>query len=118
MKNQSGNWSIPFAKPQPGKAKWWRRRDSNPRPQHCERCALPTELLPHIILVLYFFVVIPDVNKQILNLALCLQFLNQLLFCIPKFFRKRNMIKMRIHKTFHTRIEPIYILHSSFPYFL
>ena len=26
---------------------WWRRRESNPRPQHCERCALPTELRPH-----------------------------------------------------------------------
>ena len=27
--------------------KKWRRRDSNPRPQRCERCALPTELRPH-----------------------------------------------------------------------
>ena len=27
----------------------WRRRDSNPRPQRCERCALPTELRPHIM---------------------------------------------------------------------
>ena len=26
---------------------WWRRWGSNPRPQHCERCALPTELRPH-----------------------------------------------------------------------
>lgn len=26
---------------------WWRQRDSNPRPQRCERCALPTELCPH-----------------------------------------------------------------------
>ena len=26
---------------------WWRRGDSNSRPQHCERCALPTELRPH-----------------------------------------------------------------------
>ena len=26
--------------------KWWRRRDSNPRPPRCERGALPTELLP------------------------------------------------------------------------
>src|SRR5882724_8857635 len=25
---------------------WWRRRGSNPRPSHCERDALPTELLP------------------------------------------------------------------------
>ena len=24
----------------------WSRRGSNPRPQHCERCALPTELRP------------------------------------------------------------------------
>ena len=27
--------------------KKWRRRESNPRPQRCERCALPTELRPH-----------------------------------------------------------------------
>ncbi len=26
---------------------WWRQRDSNPRPQRCERCALPAELCPH-----------------------------------------------------------------------
>ena len=26
---------------------WWRARESNPRPQRCERCALPTELAPH-----------------------------------------------------------------------
>ena len=26
---------------------WWRQGGSNPRPQHCERCALPTELCPH-----------------------------------------------------------------------
>ena len=25
---------------------WWSRWESNPRPQHCERCALPTELRP------------------------------------------------------------------------
>ncbi len=28
----------------------WRRRDSNPRPGHCERPALPTELRPQIVL--------------------------------------------------------------------
>ena len=27
---------------------WWRQRDSNPRPQRCERCALPAELCPHV----------------------------------------------------------------------
>ncbi len=27
---------------------WWSRRGSNPRPPHCERGALPTELLPHV----------------------------------------------------------------------
>ena len=32
-----------------GPYKKWRRRDSNPRPQRCERCALPTELRPHIM---------------------------------------------------------------------
>ena len=26
---------------------WWSRWGSNPRPPHCERGALPTELLPH-----------------------------------------------------------------------
>jgi hypothetical protein len=26
---------------------WWSRRESNPRPPHCERGALPTELRPH-----------------------------------------------------------------------
>ncbi len=26
---------------------WWRYGDSNPRPTHCERVALPTELYPH-----------------------------------------------------------------------
>lgn len=26
---------------------WWRGWESNPRPHHCERCALPTELPPH-----------------------------------------------------------------------
>ena len=26
---------------------WWRQRDSNPRPQRCERCALSAELCPH-----------------------------------------------------------------------
>ncbi len=26
---------------------WWTRRDSNPRPPHCERGALPAELLAH-----------------------------------------------------------------------
>ena len=26
--------------------RWWSRWESNPRPQHCERCALPTELRP------------------------------------------------------------------------
>ncbi len=26
---------------------WWSRRGSNPRPPHCERGALPAELLPH-----------------------------------------------------------------------
>ena len=29
----------------------WRRRDSNPRPSHCERDALPTELRPLIIAI-------------------------------------------------------------------
>ena len=28
----------------------WSRRDSNPRPTHCERVALPTELRPHFYL--------------------------------------------------------------------
>ena len=28
-------------------SRWWSRWGSNPRPQHCERCALPTELRPH-----------------------------------------------------------------------
>ena len=28
---------------------WWRRWDSNPRPQRCERCALPAELRPHSV---------------------------------------------------------------------
>src|SRR5512143_115416 len=27
---------------------WWTRRDSNPRPPHCERGALPAELLAHV----------------------------------------------------------------------
>ncbi len=31
---------------QPASLGWWRRRGSNPRPSHCERDALPTELLP------------------------------------------------------------------------
>jgi hypothetical protein len=26
---------------------WWRRGGSNSRPSHCERDALPAELLPH-----------------------------------------------------------------------
>ena len=26
---------------------WWSNGGSNPRPQHCQRCALPAELLPH-----------------------------------------------------------------------
>ena len=26
---------------------WWRAGDLNPRPQRCERCALPAELAPH-----------------------------------------------------------------------
>ena len=26
---------------------WWSRGESNPRPRHCERRALPTELAPH-----------------------------------------------------------------------
>jgi hypothetical protein len=26
---------------------WWSRTGSNRRPQHCQRCALPTELRPH-----------------------------------------------------------------------
>ena len=29
---------------------WWRRRGSNPRPSHCERDALPTELLPKFLI--------------------------------------------------------------------
>lgn len=29
-----------------GRHLWWRRRDLNPRPQRCERCALPAELRP------------------------------------------------------------------------
>ena len=29
---------------------WWSIADSNRWPQHCERCALPTELMPHISL--------------------------------------------------------------------
>ena len=29
------------------KAEWWSRQDSNLRPSHCERDALPTELRPH-----------------------------------------------------------------------
>jgi site-specific DNA recombinase len=33
--------------------RWWSRRGSNPRPQHCERCALPTELRPHMAAELY-----------------------------------------------------------------
>ena len=28
--------------------KWWTVGDSNPRPQQCERCALPTELTAHL----------------------------------------------------------------------
>lgn len=28
---------------------WWRQRGSNPWPHRCERCALPTELCPHLI---------------------------------------------------------------------
>ena len=31
-----------------GKGEWWTRRDSNPRPQRCERRALPTELRAHV----------------------------------------------------------------------
>jgi hypothetical protein len=27
---------------------WWTVRGSNPRPQRCERCALPTELTAHM----------------------------------------------------------------------
>src|SRR5882762_2106756 len=27
---------------------WWSGRGSNPRPSHCERDALPTELPPHV----------------------------------------------------------------------
>jgi hypothetical protein len=29
-------------------SKWWSGRGSNPRPSHCERDALPTELPPHM----------------------------------------------------------------------
>ena len=29
------------------RSRWWRAGDLNPRPQRCERCALPTELAPH-----------------------------------------------------------------------
>ena len=32
---------------------WWSRSGSNRRPQRCERCALPTELLPHIFSRVY-----------------------------------------------------------------
>ena len=32
-----------------GRYTWWSRRGSNPRPPHCERGALPAELLPHHI---------------------------------------------------------------------
>ena len=32
-----------------GRGAWWRWGDSNPRPLHCERSALPTELHPHVI---------------------------------------------------------------------
>src|SRR5437870_1325834 len=31
----------------PWTRKWWSGRGSNPRPSHCERDALPTELPPH-----------------------------------------------------------------------
>ena len=31
--------------------KWWSQGGSNPRPQRCERCALPTELWPRKILL-------------------------------------------------------------------
>src|ERR1051325_2661021 len=33
---------------EPGEG-WWSRQDSNLRPSHCERDALPTELRPHAI---------------------------------------------------------------------
>ena len=32
---------------------WWRRRGLNPRPPDCEPGALPAELRPHAILLLY-----------------------------------------------------------------
>jgi hypothetical protein len=32
--------------------KWWSGRGSNPRPRHCERRALPTELPPrHVVII-------------------------------------------------------------------
>src|SRR5690606_31706217 len=34
----------------PRRGKKWSERDSNPRPLHCERSALPTELPPHTFL--------------------------------------------------------------------
>ena len=33
--------------------RWWSRWGSNPRPQHCERCALPTELRPRMRMRVY-----------------------------------------------------------------
>ena len=44
---------IPWDASPFGKAAYekWSERDSNPRPLHCERSALPTELPPHKILL-------------------------------------------------------------------
>ncbi len=38
----------PRARARRAGGEWWSRGESNPWPRHCERRALPTELLPHI----------------------------------------------------------------------
>ena len=42
---EDNQYSTPCGSHQPSTG-WWRYGDSNPRPRHCERRALPTELYP------------------------------------------------------------------------
>jgi hypothetical protein len=49
---------------------WWRRWDSNPRPQRCERCALPTELRP---LVAYVVISPRQISVKKIRKRACIQ---------------------------------------------
>ena len=86
---------------------WWTRGDSNPRPPRCERGALPTELLAHVLLSYQKKITCTSLPQRRENQKLCLyQFLCRLRQASPEpicdGFMEVGRIRVRIPKLLAT----------------